>query len=485
MLFQVGGQVEIRELLFAAAGLVQHRDAGHFIHPVMADAHRLLLVLIGDEVVAAVLPRHLPGADGVRRGASRLFVAEAHHPAGVDGRKEGIHAVGQVFVGALGAAIDIDLTLELAALILGGQPFQLMDELITGRFRDDPAGLDSVHQKLQLRQLERPRRHPIAAAAAPAQPDVIAQRVQRVDVAVDALSLAEDALPGQQLHQLRHIQQMLLVGLLLKDMQQRQQFGFLSLLLGHGRPPLRSRVLFVECGAALGRQAEHLFQLVPVIGHEGVPQLVQSGIELVDLSDEVLLVPEEQLRPHLLVDAGDAGQIAEGVACVLAERRVVVCTHEADGDGVAELADVADHLVVLLHRQGADVAEAQHLGQLFCPLDGLGGVLFGGGDDEVGRGKADLGGVLDAGSLTACHRVAGDELHTLRTHGLHRLHKAGLDAGDIGKDAAGLDEMAVGLEPVDEGRGVEAEDDVVGLRDEVLEIVGLAGLDIAVVESVL
>ena len=112
-----------------------------------------------------------------------------------------------------------------------------MDELITGRFRDDPAGLDSVHQKLQLRQLERPRRHPIAAAAPPAQPDVIAQRVQRVDVAVDALSLAEDALPGQQLHQLRHIQQMLLVGLLLKDMQQRQQFGFLSLLLGHGRPP--------------------------------------------------------------------------------------------------------------------------------------------------------------------------------------------------------------------------------------------------------
>ena len=105
--------------------------------------------------------------------------------------------------------------------------------------------------------------------------------------------------------------------------------------------------------------------------------------------------------------------------------------------------------------------------------------------DEVGRGKADLGGVLDAGSLTACHRVAGDELHTLRTHGLHRLHKAGLDAGDIGKDAAGLDEMAVGLEPVDEGRGIEAEDDVVGLRDEVLEVVGLSAGDIAVVESVL
>ena len=88
--------------------------------------------------------------------------------------------------------------------------------------------------------------------------------------------------------------------------------------------------------------------------------------------------------------------------------------------------------------------------------------------------------MLDAGGLTACHRVAGDELHALRTHGLHRLHKAGLDAGDVGKDAAGLDEMAVGLEPVDEGRGVEAKDDVVGLRDEVLEIVGLSAGDIAV-----
>ena len=45
--------------------------------------------------------------------------------------------------------------------------------------------------------------------------------------------------------------------------------------------------------------------------------------------------------------------------------------------------------------------------------------------------------------------------------------------------------MAVGLEPVDEGRGIEAEDDVVGLRDEVLEIVGLSAGDIAVVEGVL
>ena len=74
---------------------------------------------------------------------------------------------------------------------------------------------------------------------------------------------------------------------------------------------------------------------------------------------------------------------------------------------------VSDTHLMCIRDRGADVAEAQHLGQLFCSLDSLGGVLLGGGDDEVGRGKADLGGVLDAGSLTACHRVAGDELHAL------------------------------------------------------------------------
>ena len=93
--------------------------------------------------------------------------------------------------------------------------------------------------------------------------------------------------------------------------------------------------------------------------------------------------------------------------------------------------------------------------------------------------------MLDAGGLAARHRVAGNELHTRRAHRLHRLHKAGLDAGDVGEDAAGLEKRAVCPEPVDEGRGVQAEDDVVGLRDKILEIVGLAAGDIAVVEGVL
>ena len=55
-----------------------------------------------------------------------------------------------------------------------------------------------------------------------------------------------------------------------------------------------------------------------------------------------------------------------------------------------------------------------------------------------------------------------------------------LDAGNIGKDAAGLEQMAVGAEPLDEGRGVQTKDDVVGAAHKVLKIVGLAAGDIAV-----
>ena len=129
--------------------------------------------------------------------------------------------------------------------------------------------------------------------------------------------------------------------------------------------------------------------------------------------------------------------------------------------------------------------EAQHLGKLPCPLDARRGVLFGGGDDEVCRGKIYLGGVLHAGSLAACHGVAGNELHPRRAQCLHRLHKAGLYAGNIRKDAPGFDQMAVGAKPVQQRGGVQAKDDMVGLPDKVLKIVGLAAGDIAVLQRVL
>ena len=81
--------------------------------------------------------------------------------------------------------------------------------------------------------------------------------------------------------------------------------------------------------------------------------------------------------------------------------------------------------------------------------------------------------------------MTGDELHTVRAEGLHRLHKAGLDAGHIREDAAGLEEGAVGLEPLDQGRGVQAEDDMVGLPHKILKIVGLAADDVALIQRIL
>ena len=152
---------------------------------------------------------------------------------------------------------------------------------------------------------------------------------------------------------------------------------------------------------------------------------------------------------------------------------------------MAELADIADHPVMLLHGQGADMLEAQHLGQLPGPLNGLRGVLFRGGHNEVGRGKIHLGGVLHAGGLTARHGVAGNELHARPAHGLNGLHQTGLYARHIGKDAALLQQVAVGPEPLDQGRGVQTKDDMIGLTHQILKIVGLAAGDIAVVEGIL
>ena len=45
--------------------------------------------------------------------------------------------------------------------------------------------------------------------------------------------------------------------------------------------------------------------------------------------------------------------------------------------------------------------------------------------------------------------------------------------------------MAVGPEPLDQGRGVQTEDDMIGLTHQILKIVGLAAGDIAVVEGIL
>ena len=144
-----------------------------------------------------------------------------------------VDAVQQGVALGFGAAVHIHLALQLGGFVVGAQGFQLVDELVAGAGRDDLAGLHGVHQQFELRQLKGAAAQPVAAAPPALQLDVVAKAAQGVDVAVDALALGEDALLLEQLHQLRHVEQMFFVGLLFQNAQQRQKLGFLAFLLGH------------------------------------------------------------------------------------------------------------------------------------------------------------------------------------------------------------------------------------------------------------
>ena len=290
VLAQIGGQVKLAELGLAPAGIAQHRHGRHAVHAVVADARRLFLVLISDKVVAAVFPCQLPRADGA--GAA-VLVAEPHHSARIDGAVQRIDAVKQGVAVAFGAAIHVHLTLQLGALVVGAEGFQFMDEFTAGACRHNLAGLYGIHQQLQLRKLKGAAGQPVAAAAPAPQLDVIPQTAQGVDIAVDAFALGKNVLLFQQLYQLRYIEQVFFVGLLFQNAQKGQKLGFLAFLLGHGSTSGLFGQFFVERRAALGGKTEHFFQLIPVVGHKGSAHLLQRSIELVDLADEVFLIPQK------------------------------------------------------------------------------------------------------------------------------------------------------------------------------------------------
>ena len=218
VLAQIGRQVKIRKLLLTPSGRIQHPDPAHLVHPIMADA---LFIGKRNEVVAPVLPGQLPRADGpfLFLAAVGFSVEELHHFTVVDGFVQGIDAVQQALAVGLGAALHIDLTLQLAALVVGAELFQLVDQPPARGAGYHPACLHGIHQQLELRQIKGAAGKEIPAAPAPAQLDVIAQRTQCLNIAVHALALTADALRLQQLHQLRHVQQVVFIGLLLKNAQ--------------------------------------------------------------------------------------------------------------------------------------------------------------------------------------------------------------------------------------------------------------------------
>lgn len=74
--------------------------------------------------------------------------------------------------------------------------------------------------------------------------------------------------------------------------------------------------------------------------------------------------------------------------------------------------------------------------------------------------------------------MAGDELHALGHHGLYRAHHPALDTGHIGDQGAGAQQVAVLPHPIQEGGGVQPEDDPVRPGDQRFKVMVGTGTDI-------
>ena len=252
MFFQVGRQAELVVELPAAAGLIfQDLDPAHPVHTIVPDSRRLAVVLVGNQIVAPAVPGQLPGTDGV---VFAVGIVKRYLPPGVDGLVQSIDGVEHLGILAPGPPRHIDLTLELGRLMVGCQLFQLADQGVSLFLRDEPAALDCIHQQLELGQLKGAVGQPIAAAPAPLQHNVIAHLPQCIDVGIDALALAGNALGDQHLCQLRHREAMFFVGLQLKNARQGEQLVLLLFLSGHGRTLLfsLSRVSFCQTWSGAG-----------------------------------------------------------------------------------------------------------------------------------------------------------------------------------------------------------------------------------------
>lgn len=209
----------------------------------------------------------------------------------------------------------------------------------------------------------------------------------------------------------------------------------------------------------------HGSHALDILGLQQGLQLGEFVYEEIHLVKKDVLIGHEQLAPHEIVDPRDAGQIAEGVAREFFHVLLVVAGHEGDGDAVGQLGEEADHLVVLLGGEGGDVGKAQKSAQLDTGEDGLGGVLFGGGDDVVGSDEHFVGAVLHPRHLPSCHGVGGDELHVGAQHFLNAVHDAPLDTRHVGEEGSALEEVLVLFDPLHENVGVEGEDHQIRLPD--------------------
>ncbi len=70
---------------------------------------------------------------------------------------------------------------------------------------------------------------------------------------------------------------------------------------------------FIKERAADGGMAHHRPHPVGILGLRHPPKLAELVEEKIHLPKEHILIGDEKLAPHQIVDPGNAGQIAEGV----------------------------------------------------------------------------------------------------------------------------------------------------------------------------
>ena len=85
--------------------------------------------------------------------------------------------------------------------------------------------------------------------------------------------------------------------------------------------------------------------------------------------EQRVLVGDEKLAPHQIVDPRDPGQVAEGISREFFHVFLVVAGHERNGDTMRQLRQETDHLVMLLRGQRGDAGEPEQSADLHARLD--------------------------------------------------------------------------------------------------------------------
>ena len=172
-----------------------------------------------------------------------LEIFEADLAAGADGLVQLVHVVVNALVHGLHAAGDHHLALQLLALVLADQGFQLLDELRGFAVGDEFGRLDRVHQKLQLRQLKIPAPDIVVAVVAHlVGNDVHAEIPQLLKIQIKSFAVGVHAVGRQLRDDLGHGQRMQIVRLLRKNLQQIKHLQLLIVACAffacHSVPPL-------------------------------------------------------------------------------------------------------------------------------------------------------------------------------------------------------------------------------------------------------